>query len=447
MPNKAFTYNDKVVRYLDKPTYAQFYYPLIVDPCFNTTSKFGAVGTVRRIEITVGDHLYLGGNFTSFDSSVGYGGIVKTDSELNLDTTFQVQPFGFQHSYTTADVKDMYLDPYTQEPVCAGYMTVWRGAATQSEDIAKLTIDGSLDYSFDPSGGIGGDPHTYQVRVDTIEYDYTDGAIYAGGMFQLYDGITRNGVVKINSDGTLNTQFDSSTGIFPIYSNELVLDICHTNDKVYIGGCFYHYNGTTVGGLVRVNPSDGKVDIAFDMSVGFNVNQNLNQWKSVNTITPNTLNTKNQIFVGGSFTAYRNQTRKGLVLLNPDGTEDASFNIGSGFLRYNGTLQGDIKKILIDSTSNAIYVSGFFEHYNGIYSPGLVKLDLTGKLDTVFTEYLGNGFSDIALRYPGEYGPYDMAFDSSGHLYCVGKFSHVNGQAHSGVCRFVLDNVGQVILL
>lgn len=131
----------------------------------------------------------------------------------------------------------------------------------------------------------------------------------------------------------------------------------------------------------------------------------------------NTINTiavaeiSNDIYVGGDFSG-------GIFRLDPDGTEDTGFFVGTGF-------NGPVTKItpLADGTGR-IYVAGYFTGYNGTVVSGLVRLFVTGGLDNGFVATTQN-VEDVVLA--------GGAF-SAGYLYS-GGFASI-GDSSSWLVRW-----------
>jgi hypothetical protein len=84
------------------------------------------------------------------------------------------------------------------------------------------------------------------------------------GTFTTYKGVAANRIIRLNPDGSKDTDFDNSTG-FNIAVNTLLLD---SNGKLYVGGVFTTYKGVAANSIIRLNP-DGSKDTDFDNSTGF----------------------------------------------------------------------------------------------------------------------------------------------------------------------------------
>src|SRR5205814_1510611 len=112
---------------------------------------------------------------------------------------------------------------------------------TGRNGIARINSDGSLDSSFDPGSGANNE-------VDGIAVQ-DDGKILIGGLFTTYNGTARNRIARINSDGSLDPSFDPGSGANnPVFSLALQPD-----SKVLVVGQFTSFNGTSVKRIARLN--------------------------------------------------------------------------------------------------------------------------------------------------------------------------------------------------
>ena len=97
-----------------------------------------------------------------------------------------------------------------------------------------------------------------------------------------------------------------------------------SDGKAVVVGRFTSYNGDPSPYLIRLN-KDGTKDNSFNVGTGFSDLSATPQIHSL-LILPD-----DKILVGGKFTNYNSSSAPNIVRLNPDGTADPSFNIGSGF--------------------------------------------------------------------------------------------------------------------
>jgi hypothetical protein len=78
----------------------------------------------------------------------------------------------------------------------------------------------------------------------------TDGKIILGGDFTAFNGTTSNYIVRLNSNGTIDTAFTTNTGSGPdayVYTSAMQSD-----KKIIIGGGFASYNSVTREHLARI---------------------------------------------------------------------------------------------------------------------------------------------------------------------------------------------------
>ena len=117
--------------------------------------------------------------------------------------------------------------------------------------------DGTRDTTFDIGAGFNN-----RVWHTSIQ---DDGKILAGGQFTSYQGVSANRIIRLNPDGTRDTTFDMGGGF-----NIRIFEILIQDDgKILVGGEFTTYQGVSANGIIRLNP-DGTRDTTFDMGGGFN---------------------------------------------------------------------------------------------------------------------------------------------------------------------------------
>lgn len=239
-----------------------------------------------------------------------------------------------------------------------GNFTDYNG--TIQNRITRLNTNGNLDISFNI--GMGFDD---KVRIIAVQ---NDGKILVGGEFQKYNnGPFRNGIVRLNVDGSLDSLFTPST--FNGYVGTIAIQ---ADGKILLGGNLERPNGTSKS-LIRLN-IDGSLDTSFATASGFN-----SAVKSI-MIQPD-----GKILTGGMFTSYNGINRIGIARLNIDGSLDNSFVVGNGF--YGG----DVNTLALQADGK-ILAGGDFDGYNGQSRNYIARLGTNGNLDTSFI--VGASFSN-----------------------------------------------------
>ncbi len=122
-----------------------------------------------------------------------------------------------------------------------------------------LAAPGDVDPTF--TAGVGTSVNV-DVRAVAVQ---PDGKVIIGGLFTQVNGVARGRVARLNADGTLDTTFDTSIVGFDISVRAVAIQ---SDGKVIIGG-HTTVNGVTRNGIARLN-ADGTLDTTFDTSVGAN---------------------------------------------------------------------------------------------------------------------------------------------------------------------------------
>ncbi len=196
------------------------------------------------------------GSFTLFNET-SMVGIAKLDTNGSLDTSFNPGT-GFSGTQFSDPVA-MVLYPGNRV-VVGGWFDSYNGVTNNR--IVRLNGDGSLDTSFD--SGTGFNNAVYSIATLPNE------KILIGGLFTSYNGVTENRIVRVNGDGSLDTSFDPGTG----FNNAVTNIVPQSDGKIIVGGGFTSFNGVTCNRIVRLN-SDGSLDSSFDSGTGFNASLSL----------------------------------------------------------------------------------------------------------------------------------------------------------------------------
>lgn len=228
---------------------------------------------------------------------------------------------------------------------------------TPSASIVRLNSNGSIDSSFTIGTGFNG-----AVTALGIE---SNGKIIAAGTFDDYNSNYSKGIASLNPDGTFDSTFVTGIGISGARNfytiNAMVIQ---SDGKVILGGRFNGYNGNTVADIVRIN-TDGSFDSSFLQGTGFD-----NETFSL------AIQSDNKIIVSGTFNGYDGNTVANIARLNSDGTFDSSFSTGTGF-------NDKVSSIVVQSDSK-ILMAGPFTTYDGNNIPYLIRLNSNGSVDGSF---------------------------------------------------------------
>jgi len=320
--------------------------PAVLD-CFVSSSGFDdTVGII--IEASDGDY-FMGGAFTLY-SGVSYNRLIKLNYNGTIDTSFNI---GSGFNSTVTDVKQQT----DGKVIVTGYFTSYSGVSYNR--LIRLNTDGSIDNSFVIGSGFSsGATQPNKIIIQS------DNKIIVYGMFTSYSGVSYNNVIRLNSDGSIDSTFSVGSG----FNSNVFKGEVQTDDKIIFVGAFTSYNGSAYNRIIRLN-SNGSIDTSFVIGTGFGFLQNPNAIK----IQPD-----GNIIIAGSFTSYNGSAYNRIVRLNTNGGVDTSFVIGTGFNAggdYDLQLQAD----------NKIIVAGRFSSYSGVSVNRVVKLNTNGSIDSTFS--------------------------------------------------------------
>jgi uncharacterized delta-60 repeat protein len=397
---------------------------------------------IRCIAIQMDGKVIIGGLFTSV-SGIPRNRIARLNEDGSLDTTFNPGTGANGTVYTITVQTDGQV-------IIGGFFTSINGTARNH--IARLNVDGSLDGSFNPGTGsnnnyvytttiqadgkliIGGDftsvngtPFNYLARLNTdgsVDMSFNigtgannkvftsviqgDGKILIGGIFTFFNGSSRNRIVRINSDGSLDLTFNPGNGA----NGDIATIGIQGNGRIVVGGDFSAINGTSRSRIARLL-SDGTLDTSFNPGTGASAPGAGS--KDVLTIV---IQIDGKIIIGGYFNTYNGTRRNYLTRLNNNGSIDDGFNIGTG-ADYT-VLEIKVQR---DST---IIIGGAFTSFNGTLLNYLARLDIDGNVDVNFNSNLNGNVSEIVTQ-------------PDGRIIIGGNFTSINGIARNSIARLNTD--------
>ncbi len=241
------------------------------------------------------------------------------------------------------------------------------------------------------------------------------GKVYVGGNFTSYNGTTANRIVRINVDGSIDTTFNTGTG----FDNE-VWSIAAAPDgsgDIYASGNFTTYDGASSVRIVRIN-SDGTRDTGFNVGTGITA--------SVARDVIPLDDGSNDVYVVGAFANYNGMAYDNLIRLNDDGTHDGSFNLGAGFNIGNA-----FHAVLAGDGTGDLYVFGSFLQFQGATQGRLTRVNGDGTRDAGF---------NISLACDNNVEAMAATNDGSGDVYVAGGFTGCNSAANTnGMARYNSD--------
>ena len=471
-------------------------------------SGAGASGTVYSIEPQANGKILIGGFFSTY-AGIARNGVALLNGDGSLDSAFNLAaqsgdaPYGFYSTRLLPNGKVFAAGSFTYT------------ANTVRNTAIIINSDGSVDSSLAlNSTGFG--------RINSVLVQ-PDGKILVGGSFNRVNGVSRNTIVRFNADGSVDSTFDVGSGA----SGLIYTMVLQPDGKILVGGTFFSFNGVTRARIARLN-TDGSVDTTFDtattlqnigvygiavqpdgkvLAVGnftyilnnvrytsfarLNANGSLDANFSGGFGTPPTnfpiapvtsvvVQPDNKILIAGNFgyttvgSGSPSVSHLNVFRINPDGTSDDSFvsatnqnsevyalalqpdgkiliggNIfvnnsstatGAARLNSNGSLDNSFNAGAIADTANnisrvediliqpngKILVGGSFTNFGGIAKKNVARLNADGALDNALTADTDDTVNQIALQ-------------TDGKILLAGYFETVNNAPRTGVARVLND--------
>lgn len=275
---------------------------------------FGATGGfddyLNKIILQPDGKILAGGYFFDY-GGVAKNSFVRLNTDGSLDNTFAAGVTGGGFTGDYVDIYDMAIQP-DNKILIGGYFEEYGGSPAKY--LIRVNLNGTLDETLNTGGATGG--FNNQINIIALQ---EDGKIITGGYFTAYNGIDSNRIIRLDSDGSLDSSFNVGTG----FDDAPFTLAIQADGKIIAGGDFITYNGDSASRIVRLN-TDGTIDSTFNIGTGFN--------DSVYSIV---LQGDGKILVGGDFTSYNGEIAYYLIRLNIDGSVDRSFDISYPTLGTN----------------------------------------------------------------------------------------------------------------
>ncbi|NBW81459.1 hypothetical protein EBR21_06865, partial [bacterium] len=256
-------------------------------------------------------------------------------------------------------VESFAYDPDSNSLYAGGSFT--KVGATDASRIVKLHTNGpsvGTPFAGFPTGS------GFNSTVRAIAKDPAGNSVYVGGEFSMYDGNPHARLVKLNSNGLVDSLFATGNG-FTLSSlgSASVNALLVNGSSLFVGGEFDGFKDEPVGRVVKLD-SAGELDTAFDVGNGPN--------QPVLALALR----GSDLFVGGHFTSYAGnsgaQRLARVSALNGELATDILYNI-------NGT----VRALAVDAIGG-VYAGGSFTTVNGAITGPLARILSTNSLDSSF---------------------------------------------------------------
>ena len=264
-------------------------------------------------------------------------------------------------------------------------------SGTTVKQLIRVNSNGTLDTSFDYTGAGLGYTIVHDVKVQP------DGKILVGC------GDNGAGVFlqRLTSSGSPDPSFAQMVFTSSTYVGGTVIKVKLNSDgSMYAGGTFLAASGNTYSKLFKAT-SGGTIDTSFNTLNKFTVAE-LPGVYDIDTLSDGT------VIAVGTFTSYDGASSNRIVALDTTGNVSPTFNIGTGF--------NDSVFAVYVLPDNTVLVGGNFTTYSGVSANRIIKLTSGGTVDASFN--IGTGFTGTIS---------DIIRDVDGNIIVVGAFTQYKG--------------------
>ena len=355
---------------------------------FDIKNGFGNVSSsylLRHLIPLPDGKMLIYGPFIKYQGVVG-NGLARLNSDFTIDTTYNgggsrfytpgQSQTGLNISYmnqTVIPVLDSSQNLYMIQEGAYTYNGFTPSGLFRNNKIFKVDSLGNFDEAFFAAMGTGPNITVHNILV------LPDDSIVITGAFTNFNGTPYNRILRINSNGTLNTSFITNMGT-GFLGGDVTQTVLTPAGKLLCLGNFTSYNGVTRNRIVQLN-LDGTIDSSFNYAGGFTTGMGTPRV----TIDPTTGN----IYISdqNTYTYEGLFINRKLIRLTPTGNYDASFSIPSGSFNVSG---GVWWVMYFDTVLNKLYIGGGW-NFGTVSNNYLIRINLDGSLDTTYPLAPGEG--------------------------------------------------------
>jgi uncharacterized delta-60 repeat protein len=341
-------------------------------------------GIVRKVLQQPDGKILFGGEF-KFADNIPRNSLARVNADGTLDTTFQTNVIDAQNSQLKGVVA-LAIQPDGKILVGLRYNLT----NVSRVYLLRLNPNGSQDTAFSSPISINDSSIINDISV------LPNGQILVAGDLILIPTGNNRKLVRLNSNGTLDTTFDSVQA-----NGEIKTFFVQPDGKIMIGGTFLQVASSVRGRIARLN-SDGTVDTTFNPPGGAN-----------NTIWDLDVQPDGKVVLGGDFTGLNgNSSNQRIGRLNADGTLDTTFT---------QTANATILAVKVQP-SGKILIGGGMSQIGSFFRTGLARLNTDGSFDLTFNTSVNSTVWDVTRQ-------------TDGKLLIGGEFTRINGISTVRIAR------------
>ena len=355
-----------------------------------------------QVQVCTDGKILVSGIFNSYNSSSA-NGFVRLNPDGSQDTGF----FNGE-IFLLSVMHNIYLQPNGK------ILLASRNQSNYLWEIRLLNSNGLVDSGF--ATGILNNGNIYASTTQT------DGKIIIGGDFSTYNSVSYSGILRLNTDGTVDNTFVVPVG----FAATVKCITLQPDGKIFLGCYFVNFDNTSCRGILRLN-TDGSKDSSFNTTVGFDVLTDSEAMVRSIAVQPDGM-----IIVAGHLHYFDNFPINHITRLDSNGNRDTTYtNITKGFDNQveSSEQQSDGKTL----------VSGKFGSYNGMPTKYLSRLNSDGSLDNSFN-FADQGFTfNLPYNTQNSANIKTIVAQADGKIIIGGDFTGNGSSTSSCIARLNSD--------
>ena len=364
--------------------------------------------TENSVTVKIPQNASTGGSSILINNEYYFGPTFNVRGKIMIDPTFN--PDIYRSNGPIFEMRDWDGSNY----VISGSFTNYQNQASTNVKIPGMAILVKSSLAYKDAGAT-----TSQFRVGkegiagaiTTVVPVDNGKYIVGGAFSQYDTIKNvNSITRINQNGTVDSMLVDIVGTPPLdrawvpsFNGGVMGNVGKvffnntTKNITAIGNFFSHvstfYERSSIDGflfdyvktkqLVRM-----KENGAFDSSFNYNFATKESYAGANGTLYDAIQLDNGDLLAVGNFSTFHNKAANHIVRINgTDGTVNTSFQ---------GNTDGDILRVVQNTTTKNILLTGNFKTYNGQSVNGVVMINETGQMIPTFKFDVVNGVPNFA---------------------------------------------------
>ena len=343
----------------------------------------GADDIVYSMALQPNGRIILGGDF-------GYFNWNKRNGVVKLLPNGQNDPSFLPGKGANGAVRSVLFQP-DKKILVAGRFNSFNNLNRRG--IVRLDSTGVVDSGFLP--GLGANDTIWTMAL------YNNGKILLGGDFTLFNGQPAPGIVRLNSNGTIDNTFQPGTG----FNGRVRVIKIYQDSIIFAGGVFSSCNGLPRNGIARLDDK-GRFKSGSNLGPGVSAG---------GTVLSIAFLSGGQVMVGGLFSQYNGQNRRNLIRMAQNGQFDPAFD-------SSPVTDGPVRDMFTDQATGQITAAGDFDDGNkGIGRNGIIRLKPSGARNLGFNT--GTGTND----------PVNVVLDNGDEILIGGEFTGFDGSGRNRV--------------